>query len=160
MKHWQRGIAGLIGVALAAFLFVGCYTVLRHPQVETDLAEDAYACASCHADADLYHFRDPFMHSYGHFDVDVSPWYGYYVVPWWYDGYWYYPHDGSEDSQIQSGGGRLWDRSTHTGQAPLPRVGTAPAGSDPNAKPSAEGGKKEEEKKKKDKKRRLWGRGK
>ncbi|MBU1702500.1 MAG: hypothetical protein KJ970_06680 [Candidatus Eisenbacteria bacterium] len=159
MNKWQRCISGACFILIAAFLFVGCYTVLRHPQIESNSEAETYECATCHADADLYHFRDPFLHSGGYYDREYSPWYGYYVVPWWYDGYWYYPQDGEEGSQVRSGDGRLWDRGSHPDQAPIPRIGSAPP-SDQPAQPSAESGKKEEEKKDEKKKRRLWGRGK
>lgn len=158
-KQWILGAALLL---TSGSLLAGCYTVLRHPQVEMQYDEGASDCASCHADADLYHFRDPFMDPYGYYDYGVTRWYGYYGVPWWYDRYYYYPGtyrgDGRNDDDRQ-----VWGRGGAT--TPVPRVGTAPSLPRVNA-PATETNREDrkdddgkDRKSDKKKKRRLWGRG-
>ncbi|MBD3336386.1 MAG: hypothetical protein GF355_12805 [Candidatus Eisenbacteria bacterium] len=146
-------------VLLAVSLLAGCYTVLRHPRVETDVHDGAWECASCHADAELYHFRDSFYDYGGTYGYGVTPWYGYYAAPWWYDNYWYYPHDDYEGEPYPSTGDRrLWQRGA-PGGPDVPRVGGS-SGGETRGKPQGEEERDKEPEKKEKKKRRLWGRGK
>lgn len=159
----RRIIPALMLIPLGGLVWGGCYTVLKHPSVEIAQDEGSKDCASCHADADLHHFRDSFMDPYGYYPQGGTRWYGYYGVPWWYDDYWYYPDDGpGPGGRVESGGGHLWSRD-NAPPSPLPRVGSVPGVAAP-AQPQTDDGKTDESKpsedepKKKEKKRRLWGR--
>jgi hypothetical protein len=104
------------------------------------------------------------MDPYGYHDYGVTRWYGYYGLPWWYDGYWYYPHhdyDGDVPGVTQDR--RTWERGSQA-RSPLPRVGNAPRTPRVEPAPSRQStdddkGERKDDSSKKKKKRRLWGRG-
>ncbi|MDM7915297.1 MAG: hypothetical protein ACE15D_12905 [Candidatus Eisenbacteria bacterium] len=144
----------------------GCYTVLRHPAaVDMTQAEtgEPLSCADCHADANLYH---PYAYDLGWYGYYPPAWASYYATPWWYDSYWYYPHDGGSDIPPAVSGGRtIWSREGAGGSnAPLPTQGSGVSNptkdrpNDPNDKPGRDDGSKDDDKKDKEKKdeRRPW----
>jgi len=87
-----------------SFLLVGCYTMMKHPQIkpeESYVGEDvqrARRCTDCHAEmhVDLY-YHDPF-YRYDPFWVRrpfyapsyYDRWRYYRSYPWWWDRYSYY----------------------------------------------------------------------
>lgn len=120
----------LTGIAVLMLLSatVGCYTVLRHPVAESVTYEGTYyrSCADCHADAAYYH-------PYYRYGTSHTRWQGYYGYPWWYDDYWWYPHeDTGEPRDVERGERHLWSPggwasggwgfTKGTGTAPPPTV--------------------------------------
>lgn len=165
LSNHQR-LMGAMLIVLTASFTAGCYTVLKHPRVEMAVEEEGgQDCASCHDDADLYHFRDPFMDPYGYYDYGVTRWYGYYGIPWWYDSYWYYPEHDYDHAYEPSQERRPWQRGSSV-PSPLPRVGNSPQTPRVDPGPARQSTESNKEERKKDtrssdkkKKRRLWGRG-
>jgi hypothetical protein len=157
----HQRLLGVLLVLFTASLSAGCYTVLKHPRVEMAVDEGGQDCASCHADADLYDFRDPFMDHYGYYDYGITRWYSYYGLPWWYDAYWYYPEHDYGGNHTHDGDGRMWGRDVTT-RSPIPRIGSTPEAPKVEGTPSRRSGDQNKETRRDDsgkKKRRLWGRG-
>ncbi len=58
-------------------LFAGCYTVIKHPDVNEDLGYQYKSdCASCHSAFDISYLYEPLPSHVS------SPWV-YYNIPWW-----------------------------------------------------------------------------
>jgi len=73
-----------LSLGLVALLSTGCYTVLRHPQLEegeTRSVGRSDRCISCHSDGEMQAME------YGlHPGWYPDPWWGtYYGRPWWWD---------------------------------------------------------------------------
>jgi hypothetical protein len=143
----------------AALSGAGCYTMLRHPEVQ-DLATeegDRKSCADCHSDAEFYH--DVTYGDASWYSTYPEPWAAYYEYPWWYDDYWYVaPPDGGTIS-VDASGRHVWTRES-SGPGFLPVQGGQNEGG--NSKPTTTDKPdkpKDKEKDKKDKeKRHIWSR--
>ena len=117
------GITVLIALAITS---LGCYTIIKHPvmnsEQETDDSSSSYAhgeadrdCMRCHKDYGTY----PYGYYYGYYpDYYWSNpnWGSYYAYPWWWEDYWY----GS------SGGGTVPVDTVDQIQHPERRRGIAP----------------------------------
>ncbi len=79
-------------IVLATALVVpACYTLIKHPAVNTAAYEEIQAnpCTSCHYEDELWYFHHAPAHRlYPGSNADA--WEFYYGVPWWYDSYWHY----------------------------------------------------------------------
>jgi hypothetical protein len=77
-----------IAVALSAS---GCYTLLKHPRVDTAAYEEIQdnSCTSCHYEDELWYYHHAPRHRV-YPGVGAEAWGFYYAVPWWYDSYWHY----------------------------------------------------------------------
>lgn len=106
-----------LATAMAALTLVGCYTVFRHPPLESvsSYQHGAYSeCADCHDTADYYHYWiDP---SYA-YTMMPAPWAVGYDHTWWYVPYEHADPDGRPVYQGRHG----WDRGP---ASELPRVGS------------------------------------
>lgn len=72
--------SNLIWLVLSLFLFSsGCYTILKHPEIETDSyqAEDFTSCYDCHTESFYAGYHTPLPYP--------DMWGEYYMVPWWYN---------------------------------------------------------------------------
>lgn len=125
----SRAISGLfvLAVTVASGTMVGCYTMLRnpHPDFSEAPANVDGSCASCHADADYYHYWIDPTYSY---TLYPAPWTIYYDQVWWYPRYDHHP-EAPDDDHLVTGGRHGWDRGP--GPAPLPRLGGGIGGTSP-----------------------------
>jgi hypothetical protein len=133
----RRALPLAIVLVLVAVLGTGCYTVLRHPEVDpyASPAPSAYSSGYDRWDRDyygtdpgfLYRWTDPYYTSlYG----DFPPAWGYYYYhpwtptgPWWYDPWvpWHpWDPDGGSPPPV-TGGRHAWDRGPG---APSPTAGS------------------------------------
>ncbi len=72
--------SNLVLVVLCLFLFSsGCYTILKHPEIETDAyqAEEFTSCYDCHTESFYAGYHTPMPYP--------DMWEEYYIVPWWYN---------------------------------------------------------------------------
>lgn len=86
-----RSIMIPLAAAAAALVLPACYTLLKHPTVDTAAYSEVEtaSCTSCHHEDDLWYFH----HSPAHRvypGSSLDNWRYYYAVPWWYDSYWRY----------------------------------------------------------------------
>lgn len=166
MKHFL--LLGLLAFALAAGTGFGCYTMIRHPEIDpsesamhTDQVGDT-SCADCHADADYYHWTSPYYTSF--YSDYPSTWGTYYLNPWWHDKYWA-PGSGGSGEPVERDGRHAWDRGP--GAPRVPSVGgsqsTISTGKPAAAPQDTASGRnnrpeKEQPREKEEKKRNAWGR--
>jgi hypothetical protein len=134
---------------LALAILSGCYTVLRHPRVESDVEEPDPVvvrsdCAACHSDWDLerygYAFHPGWYPVYG-------AWPRWYYDPWWADVVVADRQVAPQGVQVEQSAGLKNDRGPAGGSAAAPGVwmpgGGAPAPSgtgtllDPGPRPRA-----------------------
>ncbi|MFN0150720.1 MAG: hypothetical protein ACKVU1_08440 [bacterium] len=93
----------------------GCYTVMRHPDAQSIVAEDTgvrKACESCHQDSRFYHDAfDPGHYAFGSYAATPA-WNDYYHRPWWLQDYWYYGQGNSvtpgAPAAVETGGQHIW----------------------------------------------------
>jgi len=81
----------LLIVLTTALASPACYTLIKHPRVETATYEEVQdnRCTSCHSDDEIWgyhHSSAQRVYSPG----QDSNWEYYYSLPWWYDSYWYF----------------------------------------------------------------------
>src|SRR5262245_24686371 len=83
---WSDRMRRIGWIVVAAWLLPGCYTVLRHPAVESqepsDVAVRADRCVACHSAWELDQFEYAFHP--GWYPIN-GPWPGWYCEPWWID---------------------------------------------------------------------------
>jgi len=132
---------------VSLLLVTGCYTVLRHPPVESPAVEAAPVvlrgdCAACHSDWDLHRYGYAFHP--GWYPV-YGPWPRWYSEPWWIDVAASDPHPASAGVQVEQSAGLQNDREAlPQASAPgvwMPGSGTAttsPRGSSGPQAPSAD----------------------
>jgi len=86
---------GILLVILAV-MGIGCYTILNHPTVQGEEAENVEQsgqyyrehCTDCHGDYHQY----PYGFYYGYYPdyyFNNPRWGHYYAYPWWWDNYWW-----------------------------------------------------------------------
>ncbi len=124
---------GVSGVLLAAAIFTGCYTVLRHPPVkrESYLSPEIThrdACNSCHTGFGVFSYRDPLRPQPPYTSPRLQDWNYYYNYPWWLDDVYY-----SEESRSAEQEGPLPIDPRRLGgrrgvDAYAPGISPAPAG--------------------------------
>ncbi len=93
-------------LVILAILGIGCYTILSHPQVQGEEADNMEQtgqyyrehCTDCHGDYHQY----PYGFYYGYYPdyyFNNPRWGHYYAYPWWWDNYWWndnnYPDNGT-----------------------------------------------------------------
>jgi hypothetical protein len=83
----------LVAVLATSFVAPACYTLLKHPRIETAVYEAAEnrRCSSCHEDEEIWGYIRPESHPVYPVEGD---WDYYYVYPWWWDSYWYFAPSG------------------------------------------------------------------
>jgi hypothetical protein len=81
----------LLLVLTATLASPACYTLIKHPRVETATYEEVQdnRCTSCHSDDEIWGYHHPPAQRVYSLGQDGS-WEYYYAVPWWYDSYWYF----------------------------------------------------------------------
>lgn len=95
-------LLGLVAIATAAIVAVGCYTIIRHPAMKAEVAdvggyEHAQSdkdCLRCHQDYGSY----PYGHYYEYYPDyywRYERWGSYNAYPWWWDDLWYGSSAGS-----------------------------------------------------------------
>ncbi len=176
----RKIITLLIPLSIILLSAAGCYTILKHPDVNENYTSTDYQqdCVSCHQDYHSY----PYGYFYGTYPDYwwSSPRYGhYYAYPWWWDYYWYdsgnrsgQGDNNSDNNEIERPQGEKAVRRDalrppysggptraiyHTGEsAPRPAdqtsTGSKPSTPDNNQKNADNGNKKTEEKKEEKKK--------
>jgi hypothetical protein len=81
-------------IAAAVMVTPACYTLLKHPPVNTVPTNQVAAndCTSCHYEDEVWNYHHPPNHP-GYAAGRYNPnWAYFYMVPWWYDASWYYEH--------------------------------------------------------------------
>ena len=86
----------LIPIAVAVFLAIGCYTLIRHPDLQADDQGPTHihygnVCTDCHG-----RYHDFYPYPAFRSDYSYYRWRGYYDYPWWWDWYYYPSYDGDE----------------------------------------------------------------
>jgi hypothetical protein len=156
---------------LAVICAGGCYTILSHPGLETDLTTESGEmkdCADCHADADSYH--SPGYDS-GWYSYYPESWAQYYSSPWWYDDFWKRPgrhYDNSVPAPpVEDNGRHVWSRGSGGGTSVLPsvvvpnpsqRADSVRQAAAPPTQPAQDQKPKEVKKEKEKDQRHVWGR--
>ncbi|HWO58268.1 MAG TPA: hypothetical protein VNN55_11950 [bacterium] len=129
-SRWRVRWAPLAAVA-AAFLIVGCYTILKHPvtseegpqgQLDSVHPQEYYRqnCIECHSD----YAEFPYGYFYGDYPdyyFEYPRWGYYYAYPWWWDRHWYDAGDG--EGEIVTEG----EKAQRRGSLIPPYVTGAPA---------------------------------
>ena len=93
----------LIPLCIAILTLAGCYTILKHPEVQENYTSTDYQhdCVRCHADYQEY----PYGYFYGDYPDywwSAPRWGHYYAYPWWWDNYWYDQEDIDHSQQDNS----------------------------------------------------------
>lgn len=80
-------------VVAASAAVPACYTLLKHPAVDSAVYEEVQAnpCTSCHYEEDIwYYHHSPAYRVYP--GSSAAGWGFYYTSPWWYESYWHYTY--------------------------------------------------------------------
>jgi hypothetical protein len=91
----------LIAVLATSLAAPACYTLLKHPKIETAVYDDTQdaRCSSCHNDEEIWGYIHPASHAVYPLEGD---WDYYYVYPWWWDSYWYFSPSGPSTVPLPS----------------------------------------------------------
>ncbi|MGB8656642.1 MAG: hypothetical protein WCE90_02525 [Candidatus Zixiibacteriota bacterium] len=96
-------------LVILGIMGIGCYTILTHPRVQGEEAENVEQtgqyyrehCTDCHSDYHQY----PYGFYYGYYPDYYwsSPrWGHYYAYPWWWDNYWWNETTPSDNGGAQT----------------------------------------------------------
>ncbi len=85
----------LTALIMAAVVFQGCYTMIKHPRVESaDYSAQYYTrqCQDCHANVSEYPYGYSSI-SYPDYWGEYHRWGDYYAYPWWWQSFWWDIYD-------------------------------------------------------------------
>ena len=92
----RRFFHPMVFIVVTIMVSPACYTLLKHPPVGTVPTEEVAAspCTSCHYEDEIWGYHNPPNH-HGYTAENYNDnWAYFYMVPWWYDSYWYYTPSG------------------------------------------------------------------
>jgi hypothetical protein len=140
MRTAIRFRAALIFAVTTALATPACYTLLKHPMVDTNGIDQGIdnRCTSCHAEDELLGYVHPIRHP----PSPPEPW---YEIPWWWDNYWFYAPSGAGHTPTALRGFRP-DAGTDVGKPGIggtvtPPPGPKPIGNDVRVKDPGDKGK-------------------
>ncbi len=122
----------MILIAVTVLVSPACYTLLKHPPVDTVPTEEVATnqCTSCHYEDELWSYHHPPNHQANY----RADWAYFYMVPWWYDSYWYYSPSGPATVPLNDRGMRPVGGASMGGttggsitNSPVPKSGTGAA---------------------------------
>lgn len=148
MKHLAKLLS--LAICAGAIAGLGCYTMIRHPETDMTTAGAGSmdrSCADCHADADYYHWVDPYYTQF--YRQHPASWGAYYAHPWWHSGQYGYDtgsgdhHPPANDGEQDNSDGRsAWGRGGSTPYQPpsVPHGAVIIPGGSSNGGASGSGG--------------------
>jgi uncharacterized membrane protein YgcG len=99
IMHTRKIFIAVTLLIAAAIVSLGCYTIIRHPEVQSSRASvdsESYAhsdqdrdCMRCHQDYSEYPYGYYYSDYYPDYYWTHPRWGSYYAYPWWWDHYWY-----------------------------------------------------------------------